>query len=222
MIIKASLRTLRREDVRPDQLHAAVADIDEEIGRLNRIVSEVLDFARPIRFEYARAALNGICADAAEASARGAGQAPADIELDLAPEVGDVVTDPERLRIALVNILVNAQHAVQEAPHRSVRISTRRLDHGRVAIRVQDTGAGIAPDDLPNVFDPYFTTKRTGTGLGLAIARTIVQGLGGTIQVSSRQRQGTEIRIDLPAAAPGAAAAGAGGPADRSRTAQVS
>jgi two-component system sensor histidine kinase HydH len=187
-------------------VRAAVTDIDEEIARLNRIVSEVLDFARPIRFEYARASLNRVCADAAEASRHGADEHHVEVELDLMPDGPDIVTDPERLRIALVNLLVNAQHAVQDAPGPTVRLSTRVLGHGRVSVRVQDTGSGIAPEDLPRVFDPYFTTKRTGTGLGLAIARNIVEGLGGTIQVASRPRQGTEIRVDLPVTAPGAAA----------------
>ena len=67
-----------------------------------------------------------------------------------------------------------------------------------MAIFVADRGAGIEHTDLPRIFDPYFTTKRGGTGLGLPIAKNIVEGLGGTITVTSALRQGTEIRIDLP------------------------
>jgi two-component system sensor histidine kinase HydH len=63
---------------------------------------------------------------------------------------------------------------------------------------------GIAPGDLPHVFEPYFTTKRTGTGLGLAIARNIVLSLGGRIEVRSADAEGTQIRIELPRSAPGA------------------
>ena len=72
---------------------------------------------------------------------------------------------------------------------------------GVVAIVVADRGIGIAAADLPHVFDPYFTTRRTGTGLGLAIAKNIVEALGGVITVRSRPTEGTEVRIDLPAAA---------------------
>jgi polar amino acid transport system substrate-binding protein len=71
-------------------------------------------------------------------------------------------------------------------------------DHGRVTIVIADRGDGIEAVHLPHVFDPYFTTKRGGTGLGLAIAKNIVEGLGGTIGVSSTRGAGTEIRISFP------------------------
>jgi signal transduction histidine kinase len=77
-----------------------------------------------------------------------------------------------------------------------------------VQILVRDRGPGIAPEHLPHIFDPYFTTRRTGTGIGLAIARNIVEGLGGTIAADSRPGDGTEMRIELPrVASPGEAGA---------------
>jgi signal transduction histidine kinase len=104
--------------------------------------------------------------------------------------------------VALVNILTNARHAVTARPDGvngidTIRLRTRRQAQGRVAIEVHDQGMGIAGDDLSRVFDPYFTTRRTGTGLGLAISKNIVEGLGGTITVTSRQGKGTEVRIEL-------------------------
>ena len=81
-------------------------------------------------------------------------------------------------------------------------LSTLAKD-GRVTIVIADRGAGIDPAHLPQVFEPYFTTKRSGTGLGLAIAKNIVEGLGGTIGVSSAPGAGTEIRISLPAGVSG-------------------
>ena len=70
-------------------------------------------------------------------------------------------------------------------------------------IRVEDTGAGIAAADLPHVFEPYFTSKRTGTGLGLAIVRKVTDALGGTLRLDSREGAGTRVVIELPAEAPG-------------------
>ncbi len=112
------------------------------------------------------------------------------------------VTDAERVRLVLVNLLTNARHAVEQlgtvTPPHSITLLTRSLPDGRVRIDVRDRGAGIRAEDLPRVFDPYFTTRRTGTGLGLPISRNIIEGLGGTIAVSSRPGNGTDVRIELP------------------------
>jgi signal transduction histidine kinase len=211
MIIKAALHTLRRATVDPAAMREAVADIDGEVVRLNRIVNEVLDFARPIHFEVVPVDLNALCAESA-AAARTAGP-DSEVHLDLDRSLPAVTTDPERLRQALVNMLVNAWHAVEAweraarpvsvgvgvADPGAARVSLRtRADGNRATIVIADRGIGIESVDLPRVFDPYFTTKRGGTGLGLAIAKNIIDGLGGTIGVASAPGVGTEIHIDLP------------------------
>jgi signal transduction histidine kinase len=200
MIIKTALRGLRQHDVPPARLRAAVNDIDEEVTRLNHIVSEVLDFARPIRFELAPVDLNALCADAARAAAPGPGETDA-VRLDLARELPPIVTDGERLRLALVNVLTNARQAVAAAGATApgpMRLITMRAPGGRVAIEVRDQGPGIEAEDLARIFDPFFTTRRTGTGLGLAITRNIIEGLGGSIAVHSVPARGTQVRIELP------------------------
>jgi len=194
MIIKASLHTLGRKDVTPAAVQEAAADIDGEVTRLNRIVNEVLDFARPIRFDLCPANVNALCRESAAAAI--ASEPGAEIVLDLDPQVTTALTDPDRLRIALVNMLVNARHAVNGRPV-GVTLHTR-VGGDRVRIIIEDRGAGIDPRDLAHVFDPYFTTKRGGTGLGLPIAKNIVEGLGGSIAVASVLGHGTEIRIELP------------------------
>jgi signal transduction histidine kinase len=211
MIIRTTLRSLRRDAVTPAELREAVADIDEETSRLNRIVSEVLDFARPLRFEYASTSVNALCTTSAQAAE--AGEAGPVISLDLDPSDPHIVTDADRLRTALVNILTNARQAVQRATQAAeagrvavatepqIQLQTRAAAE-RVIIRVADRGIGIAAEDMAHIFDPYFTTRRTGTGLGLPIARNIVEGLGGEITVSSREGGGTEMRIELPINAP--------------------
>jgi two-component system, NtrC family, sensor histidine kinase HydH len=203
MIIKTSLRALRREDARPEQVRSAVTDIDEEITRLNRIVAEVLDFARPIKFEVAPADLNALARDAVRAAEAASGWQGVQLALD--PGLPMARTDAERLRQALVNIIGNAIQAVGERDEpggAGVCVATSRVDGRRAGITVSDSGAGIAPSDLPRIFDPYFTTRRTGTGIGLAISRNIIEGLGGGISVWSEPARGTEVRIDLPLDAP--------------------
>jgi signal transduction histidine kinase len=223
MIIRATLATLRRDNIRPTELREAVADIDEETRRLNRVVSDVLDFARPIRFELAEANLNDICRTSAAAA--WAGHSDDAIQFDLDPELPSVVTDAERLRTALVNIVTNARHAVEAAwpePHADIMgtapasgngrhhdggvIVRTRHQGNRVTVTVEDHGIGIAEEDMAHIFDPYFTTRRAGTGLGLPISKSIIERLGGTIAVHSQLGRGTEIRIGLPLAAPEAGA----------------
>ncbi|MGH9140050.1 MAG: histidine kinase dimerization/phospho-acceptor domain-containing protein, partial [Vicinamibacterales bacterium] len=119
MIIKAALHSLRQPDIGGEAVREAVADIDGEVVRLNRLVNEVLDFARPIRFELSSISLNAVCRESATAAL--ASESGAAIACELDPGLGPVVTDPERLRIALVNLLVNAQHAVNGSGSATMR-----------------------------------------------------------------------------------------------------
>jgi len=209
MIIKAALHTLRQPAVSSTAVREAARDIDDEVVRLNRIVNEVLDFAKPIRVDLEATDLNALCQEAAEAAQATPG-ASVDLELDAAAPL--VMADSERLRIALVNLIVNARHAVASdlalpaavgdthpAERRLVRVLlSTRTTASTVIVAVSDNGIGIAPTDLPRIFDPYFTTKRGGTGLGLPIAKNIVEGLGGSISAASATGRGTEIRVELP------------------------
>ena len=199
MIIKGVLRNLRRH-ASPDVVGMA-SSIDEEVARLNRVVTDVLDFARPIRFELAAADLHEVCADAARAARRGADEAP--IAVESTGEPATILTDAERLRAVLVNLLANAQQAVRErdpvdgaAPPPIVLRSTR-VGNARWRIEVADRGRGIPAEDLPRLFEPFFTTRRTGSGLGLALARNVIEGLGGSITVYSQLGAGTTVRIEL-------------------------
>jgi len=204
MIIRASLRPLSRASVTAAEIREAVGDIDEEVRRLDRVVNDVLDFARPPRFELALADVNRVAAAAAAAAAGGTGRPAPHLALD--PSLAFMVTDAERLRLVLVNLLVNARHAVEARRAREeavptlahdVELTTATLAGGGVAITVRDRGVGIAAADLPRVFDAYFTTNSAGTGLGLAIARSVIEGLGGTIGIRSEPGAGTEVRIEL-------------------------
>jgi two-component system sensor histidine kinase HydH len=195
MIIKGALRTLGRDGASASDVRDAAKDIDEEIARLNRLVNDVLDVARPIRFDPAPTDINAVCRAAVHAA--GAGQTRAAMIEQLAPALPVLVTDGERLRTVLVNLLTNAYNAVEGKPNATVTVITEPAGAQRISIAIRDTGKGIAEDDLPRIFDPYFTTRRAGTGLGLAIAKNIVEGLGGSIGVASTLGSGTEFRIEL-------------------------
>jgi len=206
MIIRATLSTLRRGDISPEERSEAVADIAEETTRLNRIVTEVLDFAKPITFEYAESNINDICISSATAA--WAGEGDSQVALDLDSSLPRIVTDSERLRAALINILMNARHAVHAAhitdTRGSVTVRTRSNGNGHVIVSIHDRGIGIAKEDMARIFDPYFTTRRAGTGLGLPISKNIIEGMGGSIDIASELGVGTEISIHLPMDPPSA------------------
>jgi C4-dicarboxylate-specific signal transduction histidine kinase len=117
----------------------------------------------------------------------------------LPPVLGDALL----LQQAVLNILINAEHAVVENASRPRRISiATTLAGDRVSIAIRDSGAGIPADALARIFDPFFTTKEVGkgTGLGLAITYGIVQELGGTITAHNAPDGGAVFSIELPAA----------------------
>ncbi|MEO8071510.1 MAG: ATP-binding protein, partial [Acidobacteriota bacterium] len=201
MIIKAAARSLRRH-VDPAIAETA-ASIDEEVVRLNGVVTGVLDFARPIQFSLAPADLAEICHAAARAAEASSADMPVAVSVDVPSSPAAIVTDAERLRSVIVNLLDNAKQALWARPDSAASVKRPALRLTRVSeawwrIDVADLGAGIALDDLPRIFDPYFTTRRTGSGLGLAIARNIIEGLGGKMTIESRLGEGTTVRIDLP------------------------
>lgn len=195
MIIKGALRTMDREGATSADVRDAAKDINEEIDRLNSLVNDVLDVARQIRFDPAPTDINAVCRDAVQAAS--AGRKNGAVTLSLAPVLPELVTDSERLRTVLVNLLTNADHAIEGRPSAAVTLLTRQTGDRRVCVTIRDTGKGIAEDDLSRIFDPYFTTRRAGTGLGLAIAKNIVEGLGGSISVVTSAGAGTDFRIDL-------------------------
>jgi signal transduction histidine kinase len=203
MIIKSSVRALRRDG--PPAVIEAADSIDEEVRRLDKVITGVLDFARPIRFHLATADLSEICRDAAAAA--GVEGEAARVTLELPREPVPIVTDVDRLRAVLVNVLTNAQQAVAArqpaAPGRIVLSAATSPGWRRIAIT--DNGCGIPAADLPRLFELFFTTRATGSGLGLPIARNIVEGLGGTIAIESRPETGTRVSVDLPEMPPAAA-----------------
>lgn len=197
MIVRGALRGLRRQE--DPAVADAAADIEEQVQRLDRVVNDVLDFARPVQLDVAPASLHAICREAVTACLAAEPEPPVTLQLD---ERADAVrTDAARLRAVLVNLIANAREAVRAADRPEgagrVTVGTQRASEA-VVIDIVDTGTGIEPGVAPQVFEPYFTTRRKGTGLGLAIARNIVEGLGGTIVLGSRPGEGTTVRITLP------------------------
>jgi signal transduction histidine kinase len=165
-----------------------------ETQRIDRIVQQFLDYARPPTLTPRRASLREMLTEAtgslrAKAAARGVA-----IDTELTG-VGEATFDPEQLKQAVDNLLRNAIDASPEGGH--VILRARRAASAHV-IEVEDQGSGIAPEHLPKIFDLYFTTKAGGTGVGLAVTHQIVDAHHGSIDVDSSPERGTRMIVSLP------------------------
>ena len=191
-IIKGSAQQLLEERSLGSEEREAAADIVQEVDRLNRLVQSVLESARPASFSLEEVNINELCADCLSAVA---GSPGITTEASWDPRLEHASVDPARLKQVLLNVLRNAQEAM--SGEGTLRIKTR-CDNADYVISVSDTGQGISEEDLPNVFEPFFTQKPNGTGLGLSVARNIVDGLGGRISVQSTLGQGADVELRLP------------------------
>jgi signal transduction histidine kinase len=217
MIIKGSLRSLRRGVASPEEVSGVAADIEGEVTRLNRVVNDVLDYAKPIALTYDAVEIDRLVRDAAQAVVASQG-GPPDVVVE-AVEGVTATTDADRLRQVVINLVANARDAVlarrpdsvapataddagAPMPVPPVHVRARLLDADHVEIAVVDRGVGMSDVEVARMFEPFFTTKRRGSGIGLAIAKNIVDGLGGRIDVESQPGAGTSIRLRLPRSRP--------------------
>jgi PAS domain S-box-containing protein len=168
--------------------------VGDEIGRLNRLLTEFLELARPrgpVReLVHFTKLIDGVL-DLEQGSAAAKGVT---IERDIVSDCV-LVGDPEKLKQVVLNLVMNALEAMKEGGTLRVRASS---DGDGVRLEVEDSGAGIAPATLSQVFDPFFTTKEAGTGLGLSIVRKIVDQHRGEVRIESEPGAGTRAIVTLP------------------------
>ena len=182
----------------------ALARIDAAAGRIDRIVRDLLDFARPAPPLLAPLAL-APAVDAALRLARVQRRFKhVEVEVELPSDLPRVLADEGHLGQVLLNLLLNAGDAMDGEGR--VRIAAATRERG-VTLTVADAGPGVAPGDLPHVFDPFFTTKEPGegTGLGLALSHRIMESFGGEILAGNAPGGGAVFTLRFRAAAPGGA-----------------
>jgi two-component system, NtrC family, sensor histidine kinase HydH len=186
---------------RPDEfLHIIV----EEVNRLNRVVTQFLDYARPYKGDASEVSINDVVRRTVtllEGEGK-AGHVRFDVRLD--ESVPPIRGDAEQLRQVFLNLGLNALQAMPQGGKLTIGTQVRspqRLGTGAfVEVRFQDSGVGIAREHLKNLFIPFFTTKEKGTGLGLPISQRIVTQHGGVIEVRSEPGRGTTFFVFLPVA----------------------
>ncbi|MCC6997049.1 MAG: hypothetical protein IT370_20720 [Deltaproteobacteria bacterium] len=174
-------------------------DIAEtELRRLNAHISELLDFAKPVRLDTGPHDLGEVADDAARGIEAVLAERKLTLSRELSPDLPAVRCDMVRLRQILINLLDNAAKA--SPPGSAITIRTHAAPAGMVAIEVADTGKGIDAESLPRIFEPFFTTRPDGTGLGLAIVHKLVRAHQGEIEVKSVLGAGSTFTVLLPAA----------------------
>ena len=197
--ISGALHVLSGELPEENSQQALLAEIQLQIGRMNKTLTDLLWHARPATPECLPLSVNEVVEHSLWFFPIGS---PSGIRVrkDLAPDLPPLRLDPNLLHQAFLNILVNARQAMPEGGTLAVRSHLRRNGDGTRTIEVEiaDSGVGIPPEHLKRIFQPFFTTKAQGTGLGLAIAVRIVEQHGGRIDVESQPKQGATFRISLP------------------------
>ena len=166
-----------------------------EVRRLDSIVEQFLSLARPLEIKPEELRLQDILKDLGTLEEYGAKQSKVLIRVIAPPDLLPLKADRNYLKQLLLNLILNGLQAMPEGGILTLEAS---VSPGNFLITVTDTGAGIPPENLARIFEPYFTTKAKGSGLGLAIAYRIVAAHGGTITVSSEAGRGCRFQISLP------------------------
>jgi PAS domain S-box-containing protein len=192
----------------PEPRRQAHADLGHAIGEMERVVSDLLDYSRSLTLNPTAMKLdvtlddllNNLEAELCDAGIR--------VERDFHPGLPPLHLDVFKVEQAFTNVLRNAMQAMPDGG--TLRVRTRPgAEPDCVCVRIEDSGPGIAAEDLDKVFKPFYTTKPAGTGLGLAMARRIVEAHGGNLQAYSTPGAGAQFEFVLPARASPARAASA-------------
>jgi two-component system, NtrC family, sensor histidine kinase PilS len=205
--IAGSVEVLQRE-LKVSGENARLFDlILRESERLDNFIRELLDYARerPIRTELVD--VGALSRETADIARRHPSAGPAKrLIVQTPPGPIWAQVDFEQMKQVLLNLMINAQEAIEGPGTVTVAVSERESEGSRGAprkqavVEIRDSGAGIRPDDLEHVFVPFFSTKLGGTGLGLAIANRIVERHGGNLEIDSKVGAGTTLRLRLPRA----------------------
>ncbi|MBW2603421.1 MAG: PAS domain-containing protein [Deltaproteobacteria bacterium] len=166
----------------------------QEVDRLNRVVGQLHEFARPIIVSKKPIQIKAFLKDSLKLIERQASEAFISIKTDFDSEIDEILIDPDRINQVLLNLYLNAIESMDNGGSLTVMLVKNSKKNG-IEIKVSDTGTGITEEDLAQIFDPYFTTKASGTGLGLAIVYNIMEAHGGEITIESHLGQGTVVTL---------------------------
>jgi two-component system, NtrC family, sensor histidine kinase HydH len=196
-IIRSSAELLKKQMARYQPQSRIPEVIVEESTRLNRIITDFLDFARPKQPTLSPCRLEAIVEKNLTFLSSQETEVPYTFDRRIDEGLPDIRADADMLYQAFLNVLINAMQAMPGGGRIGVAI---RANGSHVAARFTDDGGGIPAEVFDKLWDPFFTTKDTGTGLGLGIVKNIVESHGGTVTIANRPAGGAEVTVRLPAA----------------------
>jgi two-component system sensor histidine kinase HydH len=169
----------------------------QEVERLDRVITNLLDYANPKEPAQEQTSLADIIHRSSALITDDAKTRKIDVTVEIEEDIPPVTVDKDQITQVLLNIALNALDAMKKGGKLAFHCF---MDDERkfVIVEVEDTGHGIPEEELSRIFDPFYTTKKTGTGLGLAIAHRIIENHGGTLSVKSTGASGTTFRITVP------------------------
>jgi two-component system NtrC family sensor kinase len=192
-------RALDRGSFSAEEAYQLLSTADLEVNRINRAVEEFFRYSRLPKPRMAPVYPNAVVEQVAALVTTQVQKTPVRLSVELGQDLPSIQADADQLREVLLNLAVNAIEAMPTGGE--LILKTRQIPHdgsGAILVRVADSGTGIAPEALPRIFEPFFSTKGSGLGLGLSIAMRIVRDHGGTIRCSSTVGAGTRFDVVIP------------------------
>lgn len=188
-----SQRLFRKMEGREGQRYTEI--IIAEVDRLNRVISDVLDFARPLQPEWRMTDVNELMQEVLDLIESEIESSHITLKKKFSTNLPMTTLDRQHIKQALLNLIHNGIEAIGESG--KLLIGTESAD-GAILVKIRDSGPGIPDEIREKIFEPFFTTKQRGTGLGLALASKIIKSHSGRIEVESKRGRGTTFKIFLP------------------------
>jgi signal transduction histidine kinase len=174
-----------------------VAVINAEVSRVNKLTSNLLNFAKPLKPEPVPSDINRLVEETLTLLRQEFTEQRLNVETDLGEDIPTTAFDYNQMKQVLINLLLNSFDAIELGEEGTINVTTR-ASNGQVMVSVRDNGKGIKKEDMENIFNPFFTTKARGTGLGLAISKKTARENGGDITVESEYGRGSTFTVSLP------------------------
>jgi signal transduction histidine kinase len=198
-IIRSSAELLKKKVAKTDPTNALPDIIVEEASRLNNIITDFINYARPRHPKLNPCRVDDVIEKTLTFLSAQIEEHGYTIEKTCRNPLPEIMGDAPMLHQSFLNLFINAMQAMPDGGRIGVSL---RAEGGQARIEIEDAGPGIPADLSDKIWDPFFTTKDKGTGLGLGIVKNIVEAHGGTIRIANREPQGARVTIDLPVRKP--------------------